>query len=149
MLQAICFCHVAVVECGGTDCVRPAQRAAGEEAGRESSLASFSPVFRQHYIPSDSGKARLKAELRYRLEIKKKEPGSHCRATHDMQVFLQEFFSGRGNHKVQLRCSPRPRQPWVGQMAFQDLLRVCKTGQMQLDWMKNAWSSVRQPCMFG
>ena len=92
MLKAICFRHVADVECGGTDCVRPAQRGAGKEAGTESSLASFSPVFRQHYIPSDSGKARLKAELRYRLEIKKKERGSHCRATHDMQVLLQEFL---------------------------------------------------------
>ena len=82
-------------------------------------------------------------------KLRRRSVGHTAEQRMTCKFFCRSFFSGRGNHKAQLRCSPRPRQPWVGQMAFQDLLRVCKTGQMQLDWMKNAWSAVQQPRMLG
>ena len=82
---------MAGLECRGADCLRQAQGGPGEETGREGSLAAFSPAFRQHYAPFDSGEARHKAELKFRLETKEKERGSHCIATHDTQVLLQEF----------------------------------------------------------
>ena len=82
---------MAGLECRGADCLRQAQGGPAEETGREGSLAAFSPAFRQHYAPFDSGEARHKAELKFRLETKEKERGSHCIATHDTQVLLQEF----------------------------------------------------------